>query len=96
MNACKNWISDIKEGLGLEYTPLYYNDKHLTFRRIKFFVSRLSFKQMVHLQAYIEAKRPDHSVQLVEWFAGPNHSEYCVYYRPKILKSEVSGTSAAA
>lgn len=77
------WISDITDGLCVNYVPLYYNDKRKNYRRIKFFFKQLSLKQMISLQEYIQRKRPEYEVTIFEWNTNLHSVEYCVYYKPK-------------
>lgn len=80
-----SWISDIKEGLGLAQTPLYFNDKHKTCRRIKFYQrDDLDDSELVHLQEYIQTKRPDLNVTVSRWTGQTWYGNYVVYYRSKI------------
>ena len=79
-----SWISDIKEGLGLVHTPMYFNDKHKTCRRIKFYQrDDMHDNELVHLQEYIQAKRPELSVTVSRW-TGSWYGNYVVYYRSKV------------
>ncbi len=78
------WISDIKEGLGIEYTPVYYNDKNKSHRRIKFFFRQLTLKEIVHLKEFIQNRRQEYYVEVLEWRQlVSHHCEYCVYYKLK-------------
>ena len=80
-----SWISDITEGLGLKHTPMYFNDKHKTCRRIKFYQREdMHETELVHLQEYIQAKRPELSVTVSRWTGDTWYGNYVVYYRPKV------------
>lgn len=81
------WISDIKEGLGINYTPVYYNDINKRYRRIKFFFRPLTLKEMVHLKEFIQNRRREYDVEVLEWKQTVcHHCEYCVYYKAKTLE----------
>ncbi len=62
--------------------PHYYNDKHLTCRRLKFGFKPVTDEQLETIQAVIQERRPEYSITVSRW---PGRWEnIVVYYRPKV------------
>lgn len=91
-----NWASDVKlayevaTGTPPFTTPGYYNDKHKTCRRIKFWLpgEHLNCETLTKIQEAIQARRPNHSVFVEKWntvSSSPwgGFGNVVVYYRMK-------------
>jgi hypothetical protein len=69
------WAGDVKlayevaTGTPPFETPGYFNDKHKTCRRIKFWLPRehLNYETLTKIQEAIQARRPNHSVFVDKW-----------------------------
>ena len=86
------WTSDLRvayevaTGTPATETPWYFNDKHVTCRRIKFSLSskHVNDETLAKIQTAIQARRPNHTVQVAGW--GSNYGSQImgnvvVYYR---------------
>jgi len=85
------WTSDLRvayevaTGTPARETPFYFNDKHLTCRRIKFHLwdknlQTLTDETLNQIQEAIQARRPNHTVQVAPW---GTWGEVVIYYRMK-------------
>ena len=90
LNNKLTWTSDLRVAYEVAtgtsskgWTPWYFNDKHVTCRRIKFHLEEkhLNDETLAKIQAAIQARRPNHTVQVAKW----GQSSWCgntvVYYR---------------
>ena len=90
------WTNDLRAALvaiGYDedgHDPLrgYFNDKHLTCRRIKFTVQgdHVTDENLVLMQQAIQARRPDLNVTVSRWESANGWQGFgnvVVYYRPK-------------
>lgn len=89
------WSNDLRAALvaiGYDedgHDPLrgYFNDKHLTCRRIKFTVNEeLTDEKLVLMQKAIQVRRPDLNVTVSRWETRNGWQGFgnvVVYYRPK-------------
>jgi hypothetical protein len=87
------WVGDVKLAYEVAtgnppfVTPGYYNDKHETYRRIKFWLpdKHLNYETLTKIQEAIQARRPNLSVFVSRWSSRGwgGFGNVVVYYRMK-------------
>jgi hypothetical protein len=95
----KNWRNDIRAAVsaigydqdGHDAAGGSFNDKHLTCRRIKFYLRQdVTDKDLQTMQEIIQARNPELLVTVSRWNGTSGHygsnifGNVVVYYRPKV------------